>query len=227
MKKKVIITTILAVVILLVAFGGMVMAAPTDTPKDDWSVIKEGIENILEKLGLSDDIINNIHAETLDLTNSMISVNETLTGLEVSLGTIEGKIDALDNLDTNKQRIYCETGYIYYSGVVEPPELDDSPYSFTVFDSRNISLPDGAKHFHVYIDGQDISDDDWIEVFPLIISPIGSLAGFPQKIDDLNNTVGPFTSEFTADELKIIVHSVDQFAAPEEMYFNWGVTITY
>jgi hypothetical protein len=101
MLKKVIVSVSLALVLVIGVVGGTVLAAtpPDNSPKGTWSIIAEGVEDILAELGLIetdlDDIDTKVDALAGDVTNVMGEL-ENVARIESAQGVLKSTANESD-----------------------------------------------------------------------------------------------------------------------------------
>jgi hypothetical protein len=118
--KKVILAIVLVVMLIAAGLGGTIMAAtpPDDSPKGMWTIIVEGIEDILEDLGL-------IETDLDDMGDALGRVEEDMVRMETKSGIIDvpANTDPFDLVEVMGD--YDEIRHVVVTLYVYPGSLDE------------------------------------------------------------------------------------------------------
>jgi hypothetical protein len=87
--KKVILAIVLAVMLIAGGLGGTVMAdtPPDDSPKGMWTIIAEGIEDILEELGFIENDLDDMGGALGRIEGNMVQMETDSGNITVSANT--------------------------------------------------------------------------------------------------------------------------------------------
>ena len=93
MLKKLIISVSLALILVIGVVGSTVLAAPPDdSPKGTWTIIAEGIEDILMELGLIDAKVETLAENVTDIMGEL----ENVARIESAQGILKSEVDESD-----------------------------------------------------------------------------------------------------------------------------------